>query len=114
VALALSKEGNFPDRQWDVSQLGFIFCDKKTWRTKAEARETAQSYIETWNDYLSSNVYGYVIETKAGEEVESCWGFYGDYDAKDGVISEAKSVVDHLTQKGKCDHTGQMLLQLGV
>ena len=41
VVLALSREGNFPDRQWDVSQLGAVFASKKEWKTKQEARKAA-------------------------------------------------------------------------
>jgi hypothetical protein len=34
--LALSHEGNFPDRQWDVSRLGLVFAAKKEARAQAE------------------------------------------------------------------------------
>ena len=84
VCLALSREGNFPDRQWDVSQLGFVFCSKEEWRLSAKARAAALSLIGTWNQYLSGDVWGYV----AGDD--SCWGFYGH----DDCVTEAKSVVD--------------------
>lgn len=77
VVLALSHEGNFPDRQWDVSQLGAVFVAKKEWNTKAKARKAALQYVETWNQYLSGDVYGYVIEDEDGNNLESCWGFYG-------------------------------------
>lgn len=84
VRLALSRGGNFPDRQWDVSQLGFVFAAKKEWRLSNKAREAAKSLTETWNQYLSGDVYGYVV----GED--SCWGFYGyDY-----CVEEARRIVD--------------------
>jgi hypothetical protein len=44
--------------------------------------------IETYDDYLRGNVYGYILEELVEdgdpedkndwEEIESCWGFYGD------------------------------------
>jgi hypothetical protein len=53
VVLALSNEGNFPDRQWDVSQLGFVFASKGEWRLSKSARKASLSLIEQWNQYLS-------------------------------------------------------------
>ena len=77
VCLSLSGEGNFPDRQWDVSQLGFVFVAKKEWRLRKSARKAAESKVEEWNQYLSGDVWGYVIEDENGEHIDSCWGFYG-------------------------------------
>ena len=85
VRLAFGQEGNFPDRRWDVSQLGFVFAAKSEWRLSKKARAAAASYIETWNQYLCGDVWGYDV----GDD--SCWGFYGyDY-----CLQEAKSVVDY-------------------
>ena len=95
VVLALSREGNFPDRQWDVSQLGAVFVSKKEFRLKKSARKCAQGLIETWNDYLSGNVYGYNVETEEGSAVDSVWGFYGDYDKEGGALLEARSAANY-------------------
>ncbi len=91
VSLALSREGNFPDRQWDVSQLGFVFASKKIWRLSKKARSAALSLIKTWNQYLSGDVWGYEV----GED--SCWGLYGyDY-----CVKEAKSIADYQIEQDK-------------
>ena len=110
VCLALSREGDFPDRRWDVSQLGAVLVSKKEARTKAKARTIALGLIKTWNDYLSGNVYGFEIEDASGQVIDSCWGFYGDYEAKGGALAEAKSIIDNMTHKGTTDHNGQLLL----
>src|SRR5258708_6076521 len=52
VVLALQNEGNFPDRQWDVSLVGAVLVSKKEWRTKDMARKAALCKIEEWNQYL--------------------------------------------------------------
>ncbi len=97
VVLALSQEGNFPDRQWDVSQLGLVFIAKSEEKTRAKARKRALSLIETWNDNLSGNVYGYTIEDTG----DSCWGFYGNYNTN-GMLDEARAEIDsHLETKRK-------------
>jgi hypothetical protein len=92
IALALSYEGNFPDRQWDVSQLGLVFVHKTEAATRTEARRLALGLIYEWNDNLSGNVYGYNIEDIFGNEKGGCWGFYGDYN-ESGLIEEAKTEI---------------------
>jgi hypothetical protein len=98
VVLALSQEGNFPDRRWDVSQLGFVFISKKHWRLSKSARKGALATIEEWNMYLSGDVWGYVIEDDEGNELESCWGFYG----REYCENEAKSVMAALERSAFC------------
>ena len=113
VSLALSYKGNFPDRRWDVSQLGAVLCAKAEWKTEKKARTMALSHIKTWNDYLMGNVYGYVIEDK-DEHIDSCYGFYGDHDGKHGALAEARAVIDAMTTKGKTDRHGQLLMKCVV
>jgi len=90
VVLALSREGNFVDRQWDVSQLGVVFVSKKEAKNRAKAKKLAKVLIEEWNDALSDNVYGYRIE----ETDDSCWGFFGDY-RKSGLIENAQGDIEN-------------------
>lgn len=85
VVLALAGEGNFPDRQWDVSLLGAVFVSKKEWRLRKSARKAAESLIEEWNQYLSGDVYGCIVEDDDGNHIDSCWGFYGhEYAQQEG------------------------------
>jgi hypothetical protein len=96
VVLALAKSAEaarFPDRRWDVSLLGAVFVAKTEARTKAKARQLAQSLIESWNDYLAGNVYGYVVKDSEGEVMDSCWGYYGDYE-KSGVLEAAREAAE--------------------
>ena len=76
VVLALSGEGNFPDRQWDVSRCGAVLVAKEHW-TEDKARTAALGLVETWNQYLSGDVWGVIIEDDQGNHMDSCWGFYG-------------------------------------
>lgn len=87
VVLAFGHEGNFPDRRWDVSQLGFIFVSKKEWRLRKSARKAAASLIAEWNQYLEGDVWGYVIEDDDGEHLDSCWGMYGREYCVDEAVS---------------------------
>jgi len=114
VVLALSYEGNFVDRKWDVSQLGMVFASKKEFKTRDKARQAALSLIETWNDDLSGNVHGYMIENKNGNEFGGCWGFYGDYQ-KSGLIESAEAEIKDdiikvkAEEKAKIDNYNNLL-----
>lgn len=92
VRLALSGEGNFPDRQWDVSQLGYVFVAKSEKRLRKSARKVAVSLVETWNQYLSGDIWGFIIEDENGETLESCWGFYGLEYCKEQATESAKTL----------------------
>ncbi len=85
VVLALRGEGNFPDRQWDVSLCACVFASKSEWKTKASARKAALSKVEEWNQYLSGDVWGCIVEDENGTHLDSCWGFYGhEYAEQEG------------------------------
>ncbi len=47
--------------QWDSSITGFVLIKKED-TTEEQAKEYAERLIETWNQYLSGEVYGYVVE----------------------------------------------------
>ena len=73
---------------WDTSLVGAVLIQKDpkywgdditddgfgehTWEAVAEA------HVAEWNQYLSGDVWGYrVIDPDTGDELDSCWGFYG-------------------------------------
>jgi len=53
-----------------------------------------ESSIQLFGDWAFGNVYGYQIEDENGEEIDSCWGFYGDYDAPFGAVHEAEAAIN--------------------
>lgn len=112
VRLALSREGNFPDRQWDVSQLGLVFASKEEWRLRKSAEKAARALLEYWNDYLSGSVYRYMIETPDGEEVGGCGGFYGYDHTKSGLIESAEAEIEEL--KKECTEVKEMAQLAGM
>jgi hypothetical protein len=98
--ISLSLAGGFRGRlpqgheQFDVSSVGLILASKKEFKTKAKAEKSAEALLETWNDLLHGNVYGFIAKDEFGNDIESCWGFSGNFD-KSGIIDEAKSQVDY-------------------
>jgi len=104
---------------WDAMQVGIIYITKA--EIKKEFGTADQKSIEKtlnnfraqvkeYDDYLTGNVYGYVIEDKEGEHLESCYGYSGDYNNKDfSALTEARHMVDSITENGKTDEKGQVL-----
>lgn len=52
-----------------------------------------KAFLQEMDDYYMGNVYGYKVLDSEGEEVDSCWGFIGNYDGY--ILQEAKSVCEH-------------------
>jgi len=72
---------------------GVVLISKKEARTKKEASKRAQGIVGAWDQYLNGEVYGYKTETPGGEDIDSCWGFYGD-EGIEQIKSEGKSSID--------------------
>jgi hypothetical protein len=85
---------------WDSGQVGYIvatpeairknFMVKRiTAKIRAQAEECLKSEVQTYDDYLTGNVWGFTIESThpcgecgakvhENEREDSCWGFIGD------------------------------------
>lgn len=65
----------------------------------------ADNSVEVWQTYLDGEVFGYQIFDSSGEELDACWGFYGEThvveDASDMLqwhINDAKKQQDALRE----------------
>jgi hypothetical protein len=87
---------------WDSGQVGFIYAMKDTaekeWSnaTKEKCLSYLEGEVETYDQYLTGDVYGFTVEDPEGYvDDDSCWGFYGyDY-----CLEEARSVVDWMQEE---------------
>ena len=98
---------------WDSGQIGFVFISKKKIREEYNVKRIShktlklaikvmQGEIETYDQYLRGDIYGYVIDGPDEENIDSCWGFYTDENGNyDYCIGEAKGVIDHITKKAQ-------------
>jgi hypothetical protein len=75
---------------WDSGQVGFIWGD---------CMKEIEDMIKMYNQYENSEVYGFIIKDNEGKEIESCWGFWGDYD--DYLLTETKGIIDNKIKRKK-------------
>lgn len=95
---------------WDSGCVGFIYMTRRdilesfggkilTKARRQKARECMQSEVNTYDQYLRNEVYGYIIEGPDGEDTEdSVWGYFGE--TKD-MIEEAKHAIDYRVRKAE-------------
>lgn len=87
--------------RWDSGQVGWgvvlesnavkMGCVGETYN-RAFFQEAIKSEVKVFDDYLTGQVYGYMVKGRDGATLESCWGFYGDLDY---VREEARSTAEH-------------------
>jgi len=92
VALSLSAIGQFSD-PWDAGRIGTLAITKDASEIPFP-QEYAEGMIEEWNQYLSGDVWGYTI-TRKGEQIDSCWGFFGIDYAREEATASAKAIANY-------------------
>jgi hypothetical protein len=85
---------------WDSGQVGFIYCTtadvQREWNgDKDKAIAYLKGEVNTYDQYLRGDVWGYVIEDSAGEVVDSRYGFFG----RDLCKEEGQSALDHYNRE---------------
>lgn len=88
---------------WDSGQVGIIYVTKeqirKEWKAKrispklrALVYQNMVAEVKVYDDFLTNNVFGFSIE-REGEEIDSCWGYYGD--PEEYLIPEGKTIINN-------------------
>lgn len=86
--------------QWDSGQVGFIYVTHEKLIAEygnvgpdviALAGKVLQAEVETYDQYLTGDVWGFTAENEDGHNIGSCWGYYG----QETAIEEAKGAVDY-------------------
>jgi hypothetical protein len=97
-----SRPHAFDAQGWDSGQVGFIYvtpekirkeysCKHITAKTCAKVRQVLKSEVKAFDQFLTGDIYGYMIEDEEGEHIDSCWGFFGHEYAK----TEMQSALDY-------------------
>lgn len=103
--LTISVSGGYPyNDPWDSGLFGIIAVSKEkavkefgkkicTKKVRERALNCLRGEVETLDDYYTGSVYGFIIENEDGDEIDSCWGYFGSDYVKD-MITECKSIID--------------------
>jgi len=93
---------------WDSGMNGFIYVSKEKVRKEYGIKNISPAWVqrikgylenevETFSNAVSGEVYGYHIENHEGEELDSCYGFYGYDHEKSDLLPQAKAAIDNYT-----------------
>ena len=53
-----------------------------------------QHAYDLWSAWAWGDVFGYIVTSPEGDEVASCWGFYGDNNETSGLLDSAKEEIE--------------------
>ena len=109
MTVRVCENNPYPDPMWDSYLLGIVAVSKEKVRKEYGWKKISQKRndfvvgvmtreIETLDQYLTGEVYGYVVTNEDGEETDSCWGYFGEDGIKE-ALEEAKSVIDYESEK---------------
>jgi len=90
--------------KWDSGQVGYVFITKQAAREMlsvknitAKIREELINHldgeVEIYNQYLTGDVYGFKEYDKDGEEIDSCYGFFGSNPKENGMCVHLSSEI---------------------
>ncbi len=82
--------------RWDSGKVGYIYVDKKTvlkeyggkivtQKLKERILGYIQGEVETYNQYIRGEVYGFQVLDEDEDIIDSCYGFYGNDWATNGM-----------------------------
>jgi hypothetical protein len=118
ITISTSHTYPYNDR-WDAGQVGWIYVEYSDIRremvgkyiTKKKlkrAEEILHSEVEVYDEYLRGEVYGFVVEDKDDETVDSCWGYYGSDFKKSGLFDTAFDSLEWEIEKRRKERINQI------
>ena len=90
---------------WDTSWVGIAYVTVGRLRKefgraipqadlRTKALEILRQEVETYDQYLSGQVYGYVARNASGDDCGSCWGIFGWNYLTTDMLKEAQAELD--------------------
>ena len=88
--------------RWDSGQIGFILVSKKkaleeiggkivTAKLKERIEKQLEGEVETYDQYVRGEMYGFQIVDENDDIIDSCYGFFGTDFANNGMLD----YIDH-------------------
>lgn len=75
-----------------------------------EEGQNLQPTVDLYNSWAWGDVYGYnvEIENQDGDNIESCWDFYGDDHEKSGLLDHARDAIDYQIKLSRQKRLGKV------
>jgi hypothetical protein len=95
---------------WDSGQIGWIYVTKEkiiaeygeySDETIEKAKDCLKGEVETYNQYLTGEVYGYIVTDENDTHMDSCFGHFG----YDFAVEAAKEALDSWIKYSKKENT---------
>lgn len=90
---------------WDSGQVGYCWCSRDDAEEALGTRDREAAYrflretVQLLDDYLTGNVYGYVVlDPQTSATIDSCWGYFGDPEVS-GLLDDARAVAEQQDQQ---------------
>lgn len=108
LSMSTRMEATWWHKHWDAGQVGYIIVSREDartnwgWKRISKKREVQvykylRAEVEVYDQWLRGDVYGFMASCeKCGEELDSCWGFFGSDWKENGVMGYIPS------ECGKC------------
>ena len=98
--------GRAQHAEWDSGQVGYIYVSKDKVRQEYKVKriskrveklayEVLRQEVQTYDQFLTGDVYGFVVEDQDENNLDSCWGFFG----LDDCIAAAKEQADYIASQ---------------
>lgn len=100
---------------WDSGQVGYIYAKLSEAKkdigiknlTRAKLAGYLESEVQTYDMYLTGEIYGFTVENKDGEHIDSCGGYFGSAGIEQ-AIDEAKHAVNCEIKRAVKKHIEQV------
>lgn len=86
--------------RWDSGQVGLIYATKeaiiKDWPSLTledaiqKATQCLEGEVETYDKFLTGQVYAFIVEDEQGKHIDSCYGYYSEKEALDAGVDTAQ------------------------
>jgi hypothetical protein len=107
---------------WDSGQVGWIYVPltkvreeygvkRVTKRVRDLVTKVLVQEVETYDQMLTGQVYGVIIEDEDGDQLDSLWGMYGDLDY---VRAEGREMANGQTPKRLVDEAANSTQGAGI
>lgn len=122
--ISMSTSSSYPyNDRWDSGQVGWIYVSKKdllanyggkrvTAKLREKGLEHLRNEVSIYDQYLRGDVYGFKVLDKEGNDIDSCWGFYGTDWKTNGLLDHAQPSIDYHIREKLLSHIKKIKVQM--